>query len=184
MAWKDMKPKDQRAWAVIVVFAIIIGYFSLAWAGVVPDDYNVVEHYFGEAPVVDDNTTAQTGDDISEVAVTGIPSIVNLTESEVNTYEIQFMAVDGGSEDYCIRLMVRNSLTNATFELSALDSGWMFSDEGDYAQYMGGALVPYETTSVTLTVTGDEFTRPGSVMVVCSSDGRTVANEGLITVIT
>lgn len=177
--------RDNRAWAIIVVFAVVIGYFSLSWAGVIPDDYNVVTHYFSNE--AEDNTTINQNIDYNEVYVNGIPSYVDLSSYSNYTYIsnpcIEFTAENGVCEGMTITLNVQNSMTNATICLSQGDDPyeqWQFSPDGHQAIYTGVGIIPYESVSLTLTISGDEFTRGGSVMVVCSSNGETHQNEGII----
>ena len=180
---REWTENEKRAGVIIIVFGIVIGYFALALTGVLPDSINLVESVWGDNTISDDDNTTQWSElDSCLVQVTGIPDIVNTSASGTNSYTVQFMAMEGSCGDMSFRLMP--SMTNATIEITEGLYGWVIADDGLSARYCGGSLIPYEATSITLTIGGDQFTKPGSVMVLCSSDGRTAANEGLVTITT
>lgn len=176
-----MDSQTTRAWAIIIVFGIIIGYFSLSWAGVVPNEYNVIEHYFGNGET--DNTTVIANEDYSVTIVRGLPqSPVNLSTSETQTYTIDFVASEGECDDFAILLDVDKSGTTASVMLTSAESndGWEIMADGHYAYWSGEAVLPYDSVSLTLTITGDEDTIGGVIRVVTSSNGQTTCNTGLI----
>jgi len=184
MAWKDMDDKQRTGLVIIVVFGILIGYFALSWAGVIPNEYNIVESIWGQ----DDsglNTTATQGQvDPSMTTILGIPeSPINLSVSGNNSYQIRFVAEEGLCSNFYIHLDTVHSFTNATLYLVG-DYDWSISPDGHTACYQGEGLIPYEEETLTLVISGDSDTRAGSVMVICSANGLTHANEGLVTIIT
>lgn len=177
-----MDTKQKTGVAIIVVMVVVIGYFALSWAGVVPDKYNIVEYIFGQ-PEPSDNTTSTTDLDTTVTRVYGIPSIVNVSETNNSSYEIRFVANEGNCRDFSITLNIPNDCTNASVYISDASYDWTISPDGQYARFEGQSLIPYEQTTITLTIVGNSHTMPGSVMVVCLSNGHTYANEGLISII-
>ena len=176
---------EKRIAVIIIVFGIVIGYFSLALAGVLPESIDLTETIWGDNAVTDDdNTTQSTTVDTSLIQVTGIPEIVNVSDGGTNTYIIQFRAMEGECGDMWFMMRPISYVTNASVQITGADFGWVIADDGLSARYGGAELIPYETTTLTVTIEGDQYTRPGSVMVFCSSDGDTEANAGLVTIVT
>ena len=171
----DLDIKDKRALAILLVFGVIIGYFALSWAGVIPNQYNLIEHYFGENGVTDDNTTANVNVDVDECTVYGIPDFVDVGETNNNTFNIRFVATEGSVGNFNLMLLTYDSPTDAVFTIEANEGGyfWNIAPDGTHAQWQGEPLIPYEEVSVTLHIDGDASTVSGGVQVICSSSGIT-----------
>ena len=169
---------ERQTFAIVIVFGVIVGYFSLAWAGVIPQQYNVIEYYLAE----ETNSTAFSNVyDPVVVSVTGLPTSVNLSAVSSNSYEITFIALEGSSYNYGIQLNREKSGTNVTIVLSqGSQDSWHIFEDGESAYYYGQIRYPYERTTITLAINGNEHTRGGVVEVFCTSNGRTLANTGVI----
>jgi hypothetical protein len=186
-----MDDRDRGVWAIIIVFGIIIGYFSLSWAWVVPEQYNVIEQYFGtDAP--EDNSTVISENADSLTSVTGIPSIVNITEYSYNyDLPISFRALEGTCDNFVLYIDASRTTTNATIELvdkTPINQRWIIQEDvgangkivGYRAIYDGIGLLPVEDITINLVITGNAYTTSGIVTVMCTSNGDIQANEGAI----
>lgn len=180
-----MDTKEKRALAILVVMGIIIGYFALSWAGIVPDKYNIVNIAFGEPTGTGNNTTSTTDLDASVTRVYGIPSIVNVSDTPNSSYEIRFVANEGNCRDFSIMLQEPDDYMEmyADVYISDVSYDWEISPDGNHARFFGQSLIPYEQTTVTLTIVGDSNCVPSHIMVICMSNGHCYANEGLISII-
>ena len=180
-----MSDREKKVFAIVLVFGFIAGYFSLAWAGVIPEQYNVIEHYFGTG---DGGDTTGRSQQIYEPSLTlfyGIPDYVNLTEHN-DTYQesITVTVKEGYANNFKIHLDVR--VSGADVRLHMLDASgnqhdlhWMFSEDGHTAHYVYPYydLTLYESTSIGMTVTKTDTNVYGKVYVTCLSNGNVEQNS-------
>lgn len=185
-----MSDREKKVFAVVLVLCVVAGYFSFAWAGYVPEKYNIIEQYLGTG---DGGNTTGITQEVTEPSLTlfqGIPTSVNLTEVG---YEVSYVINVVAKEGYCNRFMIRLdaqvsgvnvTLSQADYNGNQRDLHWVFSENGDTAYYLYpyDDLRPFESTRVKLTISGDASSKQGWVYVYCTSNGFVQQNEGVFPV--
>jgi len=181
-----LSDREKQIVAVIVVFSVIAGYFSLAWAGVLPEQYNIIEHYFG-AGETGETAVFQAQEEPSVTIVNGIPetSIILNDDNDYsrNDIVITFIVIEGYCNVFEIHLDVQ--LTNATVTLvqtklyeNPRNAYWYPLENRHSAYYnnIDADLSGWEMTEIAINIVGSWDTS-GYIGVQCFSNGYISQNS-------
>jgi len=175
---------ERRTYAkatIAIVVVVVVGYFALGMSGALPAKYDLIRQYL--TPSATNNTSAQTTttDEPNEVTVSGIPTVVNLTSHNDNSYTLKFRCIAGAMDSMSVSIRVMQ--TNASVYLDG-NYRWSIGNDGHSAHYIGRELSLYqETSTLTLHVDGDSTTTRGYVVISFDAPLTNIEADNLQTMV-
>lgn len=116
-----------------IVVVLVIAYVGLAWAGFIPETYNVFQSVFD----TDTQTTVLTE---GELEIEELPETVNLTNDPSQTFSFNMTC----TESYIKTIMVEidvSEMVNSTAILSSANNAWLINNDKDTATYTSTYLI-------------------------------------------
>lgn len=142
------KEIEKARMGVGLILGIFLIYLIASAGGIVPNDYNVFK-YFEDEPVV------PLAD--GEGYVSGIPTEVNVTAQENNTFQLTFYCNESYISGMVLTFDPDASLEDTEFYWTATSTDWYITDDQLTAEYVGEPLgIGVEINDLILHVDGGD----------------------------